>query len=453
VACSRTSEAVKNTAPLREGCCQVLPSLVAASLHLRQSVPLRAALTALRQDSGFATLPRARQRIIDRRLLDARLAGVGLGPGQQRRCNQILTELSALSVQFANNALDATRRFVMTLSSKDEVDGLPISALRAAAATAREMAAGEGSAENGPWCLTLNIASYEPFMRHAKRVDLREALHRAYLARASELENIAGVVGARDDTTLIERILSLRSKLAVLLGFETYATFSFAGKMASSVEEIEGLLETLRLAVLPAAKAEIADTRRLLGATINDWDVAYGTERRREVCHGFTEEQLRSYFPLPRVLEGLFGLAERLFTVRIFDATAHAPRWHNDVRYFEMTNEDGAKIGAFYLDLFARPAEKRHGAWTAECIRRRRSGNTIQLPIAYLCCNQSPAVDGKPALMTLSEIGSSATCCTTRSAAWTMLTPASWRLSKWMLRSSRASSWSIGALTGRRSSD
>jgi oligopeptidase A len=396
--------AVRNTPPLRDACRQVLPNVIAASLRLRQSVPLHEALNALRADEGFAALARPRQRILDKRLLDARFAGVALGPPEQQRFNQISSELFALSARFANNALDATKQFVMRLSSKDEVDGLPATALEMAAATARALTGGHGAAECGPWCFTLDIPSYEAFMRHATRRDLREMLHRAYLARASELEFTANVVGAHDNIPVIDRILQLRFELAILLGFETYASLSLASKMARSVGEVERFLETLRAAVRPVADAEIEDLQSIAGTAIDYWDVVYWSERRRERRHGFTEEELRPYFPLPRVLEGLFALVKRLFAVRIIDATEHAPRWHDDVRYFEMIDETGANIAAFYLDPFVRPAGKRHGAWTAECIRRRRTGSAAQLPVAYLCCNHTRPSLGRPALMTLTEI-------------------------------------------------
>ncbi|HXZ85177.1 MAG TPA: M3 family metallopeptidase, partial [Myxococcota bacterium] len=257
----------------------------------------------------------------------------------------------------------------------------------------------------GPWRITLDAPSYTPFMQHSRRRDLRERLYRANLARASE--------GASDNTALIDRILRLRREEARLLGFQTYVELSLASKMAPDVGAVRRLLEELRAVSYAAAGRELAELRafaRTQGESreLMHWDVAYWAERQREARYAYSEEDLRPYFPLPAVLEGLFALAGRLFGVSIRAADGEAPVWHPDVRFFRVCDESGAPLASFYLDPYSRPAEKRGGAWMDECIGRSRlfgdGGGHPRLPVAHLVCNQMPPVAGKPSLMSFDEV-------------------------------------------------
>jgi oligopeptidase A len=316
-------------------------------------------------------------------------------------------ELAELSTKFSNHVLDATKAFSMTLSSKDEVDGLPPSLLSLAAQAAR--AAGEegATAENGPWRITLDYPSYVPFMQHSTRRDLREKLYKAFISRAS--------TGELDNTPLIERILELRKEKAMLLGFESYAELSLASKMAPNVEAVEELLEELRRASYDAAREELEELKAFAAAkgaeeasNLQHWDISFWAERQREEKFAFSAEELRPYFPLPQVLDGLFALVKRLFGITVTAADGTAPVWHEDVRYFQIADETGTPIAHFYLDPYSRPAEKRGGAWMDDCIGRAKiteNGTpTTRLPVAYLVCNQTPPVDGKPSLMTFNEV-------------------------------------------------
>jgi oligopeptidase A len=236
---------------------------------------------------------------------------------------------------------------------------------------------------------------------------LREQLYRAFISRAS--------AGEYDNTALIERILLLRQEEAKLLGFGSYAELSLANKMAPTVAAVEELLEELRRASYDAAvkdlealKAFALSHGAIADADLKHWDISFWAERQREEKFAFNDEELRPYFPLPQVRDGLFGLAKRLFGVTIAAADGQAPVWHEDVRYFQITDAAGVAIAHFYLDPFSRPAEKRGGAWMDECIGRAkiREANAIQtrLPVAYLVCNQTPPVDSKPSLMTFREV-------------------------------------------------
>ncbi len=398
---------VKNSPELREAYEAVQPQVVQFSNKLSQSQPFYKAFKALHESNDWSRLEPAQQRIVEAAIRNAELSGVGLSGEKRERFNEIQMELAELSTKFSNHVLDATKAFSMTLSSIDEVDGLPPSLLSLAAQAAR--AAGEegATAENGPWRITLDYPSYVPFMQHSTRRDLREKLYKAFISRAS--------TGELDNTPLIERILELRKEKAMLLGFESYAELSLASKMAPNVEAVEELLEELRRASYDAAREELEELKAFAAAKgaeaasdLQHWDISFWAERQREEKFAFSAEELRPYFPLPQVLDGLFGLVKRLFGITVTAADGTAPVWHEDVRYFQIADETGTPIAHFYLDPYSRPAQKRGGAWMDECIGRAKiteNGTaTTRLPVAYLVCNQTPPVDGKPSLMTFNEV-------------------------------------------------
>ncbi|MBW4545562.1 MAG: M3 family metallopeptidase [Symplocastrum torsivum CPER-KK1] len=406
---------VKNSPELREAYETVQPKVVQFSNKLNQSQPLYKAFKALREGDDWSSLEPAQKRIVEAAIRDAELSGVGL-EGEKRdseaisekdRFNAIQLELAELSTKFSNNVLDATKAFSMTLTSKDEVDGLPPSLTSLAAQAAREAGEENATAENGPWRITLDYPSYVPFMQHSTRRDLREKLYKAFVSRAS--------TGELDNTSLIERILELRKEKAALLGYESFAELSLASKMAPNVEAVEGLLEELRRASYEAAVKDLEELKAFAAAKgaeeandLKHWDISFWAERQQEEKFAFSAEELRPYFPLPQVLDGLFSLVKRLFGVTVTAADGTAPVWHEDVRYFQIADETGTPIANFYLDPYSRPAEKRGGAWMDDCIGRAKiyenGTSTTRLPVAYLVCNQTPPVDDKPSLMTFNEV-------------------------------------------------
>ena len=391
---------VRNSPALRTAHETVQPEVVTFSLRLGQSQPTYRALRALRDDPTWDTLEAGQRRIVESLLRDATLSGVGLEGAARERFNAIQTELAELGTRFMNHVLDATKAFALVLRSAGEIDGVPASLRELAAQSAREAGEAGATPEAGPWRITLDLPSYVPFMQHARRRDLRERLYRAYVGRASS--------GETDNAPLLTRILRLRREQARLLGFATYAELSLASKMAPSVEAVERLLEELRTAAWPAAEHDLEELRALArdaGAAeaatgLALWDVPFWAERLRERRYAYSDEELRPYFPLPRVLDGLFGLAHRLFAVTVRAADGQAPVWHPDVRFFRIFDERGDEIAAFYLDAFSRPAEKRGGAWMDECIGRAHG----RRPIAYLVCNQAPPVGGRPSCMAFDEV-------------------------------------------------
>lgn len=406
---------VKNSPELRSAFETVQPEVVQFYNKLSQSQAIYQAFKALRASDDWASLESAQQRIVEAAIRDAELSGVGLVGEKRDRFNAIQLELAELSTKFGNHVLDATKAFSLTLTQQDEIDGLPPSLTSLAAQAARAAGEENATAEDGPWRITLDFPSFGPFMQHSTRRDLREKLYKAYISRASS--------GDLDNNPLIERILQLRQEEARLLGFNSYAELSLVSKMAPNVEAVETLLEELRRASYDAAAQELeelkafAAAKTLESSDLKHWDISFWAERQREEKFAFSAEELRPYFPLPQVLNGLFSLVNRIFGVTITAADGQAPVWHEDVRYFQIADETGealahggglSPIAYFYLDPYSRPAEKRGGAWMNDCIGRAEiaeNGTTnIRKPIAYLVCNQTPPVDGKPSLMTFGEV-------------------------------------------------
>jgi oligopeptidase A len=395
---------VKNSPELRQAYETMQPEVVRFVNRFSQSQPVYAGFKALKQSAAWQELDDSQQRIVESAIRDAELSGVGLTGDAKERFNAIQLELAECSTRFSNNILDATKAFSLTLAQPEEVEGLPPSWQALAAQAARSAGAETATAEAGPWRVTLDMPSYLPFMQHSRRRELREKLYRAFVNRAAS--------DPFDNKPLIERILGLRQEQAGLLGYHSYAEVSLAAKMAPSVEAVEQLLEELRQSSYEAAAADLEQLQAYaaskgMAEPLQHWDIAFWAERQREEKFSFNQEELRPYFPLEQVLQGLFDLSQRIFGITITPADGEAPVWHPDVRYFQVADGTGP-IAHFYLDPYSRPAEKRGGAWMDECIGRARvetiDGSAIRLPVAYLVCNQTPPVDGKPSLMTFNEV-------------------------------------------------
>ena len=395
---------VKNSPNMREAYAQTQPLVVKFHNRLGQSRPVYDALVALRENPEFPDLSQALQRAITLLIRDAALQGVGLSPESRERFNAVSQELAELSTRFTNNVLDATQAYALTLTEKEQIQGLPQDSLRLAASMARARGREQATAENGPWCVTLDLPSFLSFMQHASRRDLREEVYRAYITRAASGDN--------DNLPLIRRILELRRELAGLLGFENFAAVSLERKMAPDVGGIESLLRAIQNAATDPALNDLIDLGDLARAQgqsedIQPWDVMYWAERLKEERFGLRDELIRPYFPLPAILQGLFDLIGDLFDVRIASKT-EVPTWHPDVTYYQVTDASGLQIAGFYLDPYARPEEKRGGAWMDELCGRSTvcapTGQDSRMPVAYVNCNQRPALDDAPSLMSFQEV-------------------------------------------------
>jgi oligopeptidase A len=390
-----------NSPALREAYQACLGMLSEYSTWLGQHSGLFRAFQALKQSPAFSRLDESQQRSIDNTLRDFRLAGVDLPEAQKRRYGEIQARLSELANTFSNQLLDATQAWHKDISEQDvtEADalaGLPQSALDTLKANA------EAKGIEG-YRITLDFPSFFPVMTYADNRALREEVYTAFVTRASDVGPHAGEF---DNAPVMEEILALRRELAELLGFATYADYSLATKMADGPGQVIGFLEDLATRAVPQAREEYAEleafARESLAMTeLAPWDVGYASEKLREARYAISDEQLRPYFPAPQVVEGLFKVVERLYGVR-FEEDESAPRYHPDVRYFRIL-EDDAPIAGFYLDLYAREG-KRGGAWMDECRVRRQTEHGVQLPVAYLTCNFTRPVGDKPALLTHDEV-------------------------------------------------
>ncbi|NDL71985.1 oligopeptidase A [Vreelandella alkaliphila] len=385
-----------NTPELREAYQACLEKLSAFSTWMGQHEGLFKGWQALKQGDVWAQLTPAQQRAVENALRDFRLAGVDLPADKKARYGEIQARLSTLSNQFSNNVLDSTQAWHKDIKHLDELAGVPESALDTlkAAADAKEI---DG------YRITLDFPSFFPVISYADSRELRREVYTAFITRASDQGPVAGKF---DNSPILEEILVLRQELAQLLGFDTYADYSLATKMADSPEQVLDFLNELARRAVPQAKEEFAElsdfARDELGIeSLAPWDVTYASEKLREARHAISQEQLRPYFPAPRVVDGLFQVVERLFGVRVEEAP-DVPRYHDDIQFFRIT-EQGKPVAGFYLDLYARES-KRGGAWMADCRVRRQTENGLQLPVAFLTCNFTAPVGGKPALLTHDEV-------------------------------------------------
>jgi len=386
--------AVMNSPQLREVYNANLPKITQYYTELSQDERLYEKFKAIRASQGFASLGIEQRKIIDNELRDFRLGGAELPPEEKGKFKALRERLDQLSARFNDNVLDATNAFAHLVTDKAELAGVPDDVLEAAAAAA----AAEG--KEG-WKLTLHMPSYLPVMQYADNRSLRAQLYRAYTTRAAELGNPDW-----NNAPLIDEILALRGQAARMLGFNSYAELSLTPKMAESPQQVLAFLDDLAGRVKPFAQRDYDEllrfARERLGLDrLDAWDIGWASEKLRIERYAFSEQEVKQYFPEHRVLAGMFRVVETLYGIRI--APAQAPTWHPDVRFFDIRNGSGELVGQFYLDLYARPS-KRGGAWMDDAITRKRRDSRVQTPVAYLTCNFSAPVGGRPALFTHSEV-------------------------------------------------
>ncbi|GGW82723.1 oligopeptidase A [Alteromonas halophila] len=389
---------VVSTDALREAHDACLPLLSAYGTWVGQHDGLYQAYKALRESEEYKGLDEQRQKHIDNTLRDFTLSGVALPEDKKARFAEISSQLSELSSTFSNNVMDATMGWTKHVTDKDALNGLPDSALDAAAQAAQEK-------ELDGWLFTLDIPSYLPVMLYADNRKLREEMYRAFSTRASDQGPQAG---KWDNTKIIQQTLTLRTEMARLLDFDSYAELSLATKMAESPEQVMAFLRDLADKSRPQAQRDLDEVLDYASKShgmsdLKAWDIPYYSEKLKQEKYTISDEMLRPYFPEDKVLHGLFMVVERLYGLTIIEKH-DVDTYHKDVRFFTITDEAGIERGSFFLDLYARP-KKRGGAWMDECrVRRENAAGELQLPVAYLTCNFNAPVGDKPALFTHDEV-------------------------------------------------
>jgi len=382
---------VMNGDELRAAYNACLPLLSAYHTELAQNARLCAAYQRVADHDGERLDP-AQRTLIEHALRDFRLAGVSLPEERKRRFGEVMERLATVQSRFDENVLDATNAWSRRVDDATELEGLPGTTVQ----RARKAAADAG---HDGWLLTLDAPNYQAVMTHAAQESLRREFYEAWTTRASDQGPHAG---RWDNTPLMAEILALRHEAASLVGYANYAQYSLATKMARETGEVLGFLREIARLSRPAAQREFAELESFAGKTLEAWDVAFHSERLKRDRLDVSEEELRPYFPLPRVLAGLFAVVTKLYGVRMI-ARAGADVYHPDVRYYEVVDPDGTPRGGFFLDPYAR-AKKRGGAWMDDCVGRIRLGDANALPVAYLVCNFAPPVGERPSLLTHNDV-------------------------------------------------
>ena len=380
---------VMNSDELRAAYNACLPLLTAYHTELGQNADLCAAYQAVMDTEGARLAPEQR-KVVENALRDFRLAGVSLPPDRKQRFGEVMERLATAQAKFDENVLDATNAWSRHVTDEREIEGLP--------ANARHRARAAAAGKDG-WILSLDPPTYQAVMTHCANEALRREVYEAWGTRASD----RGPHGGQwDNSPLMAGILALRHEAANLVGFANFAEYSLATKMARDPAEVIEFLQRLARVSRPAAEREFRELEQFAGRELAAWDVAYYSERLKNERLQVSEEALRPYFPVPRVLAGLFTVISRLYGVRIV-ANAAIEVYHPDVRYFDVLDRDGTPRGGFFLDLYARP-KKRGGAWMDECVGRIQLAGTSALPVAYLVCNFAPPVGGQPSLLTHQDV-------------------------------------------------
>lgn len=388
--------AVCNSAELRAAYEACLPKLSEFWTEMGQNKPLFEAYEALAKSPAAAGFEVAQKTILEHALRDFRLSGIDLPPAEQQRYGEIQMKLSELTSRFSNQLLDATQAWTKHITDESQLAGLPDSAKAQMAQAAR-------AKELDGWLISLEFPSYYAVLTYADDRALREELYAAYCTRASDQGPNAGQF---DNGPLMEQILDLRQELARLLGFAHYGELSLASKMAENTEQVLHFLRNLAVRSKPFAQRDLQELKVFAAqqgcADLQSWDVGYYSEKLRQQRYSISQEQVRAWFPIDKVLSGLFAIVQKLYGIEIAELQGF-DTWHPDVRLFEI-RENGQHVGRFFFDLYAR-ANKRGGAWMDGARDKRRSaaGELIS-PVANLVCNFTPAVEGQPALLTHDEV-------------------------------------------------
>jgi oligopeptidase A len=383
--------AVANSAQMREAYNECVPLLTAYASELGQNAGLQAGYAYVLQHEGGSLDP-AQRRVVENALRDFRLAGVDLAPQEKARYCEVAQRLAQLATKFSENVLDAGRAYTRSVTESAELAGLPANAIDRAAADARE-------SNQAGWLFKLDQPTYTTVLANAESTQLRRDIYEAWITRASELGPSAGIF---DNNPVIADILPLRHELARLVGFKNFADYALATRMAKNSAQVLAFLADLARRCMPAARREFSDLEEFAGRKLNAWDMAFYGERLKESRFKVSQEALRPYFPLPKVLSGLFALIRRLYGIAVRERPG-VGTWHPSVRYYDLLDQHERIVAGFYLDPYSR-TEKRSGAWMDECVIAKSLPTGTALPVAQLVCNFTAPVGSHPALLTHNEV-------------------------------------------------
>ena len=369
---------------------EALPLLTEYGTELSQNASLQRAYA--RVDEGLSDDAGPDKRsVVEHALRDFRLAGVDLDHADKARFRNIMQELAATQANFDHNVQDSSDAWLLHVDDEAELEGLSPSVLTRAAAGAKQN-------DRDGWLLTLDYPTYDAVMTHAENRSLRETFYHGWVTRGSD----QCANPEWDNSDNISKIMALRHEASQLVGFDTYAEYSLATKMAASTDDVIRFLHELAERTRPAAERELAELREFAGIAIEPWDLNFWLEKLKQDKHSISNEALRQYFPAEKVINGLFDLAGRLYGVSL-EQTSGVQTWHDEARYYEVHNADGELLGGFYADMYARGG-KRTGAWIDDCINRKKLNGQATLPVGYLVCNFSPADSGGESLLTHVDI-------------------------------------------------
>jgi oligopeptidase A len=374
----------------REAYNQALPLLTEHGTEISQNARLQRAYADV-SESFTADASESHRSAVDHALKDFHLAGVDLPEADKNRFKEIMQELAAAQASFEHKVQDASDAWSLHIKNADELAGVPKQAVDRAAEDAEKK-------QLDGWLLSLNYPTYDAIMTHAHDRKLREKMYRAWATRGSD----QGANSDWDNSDNIENILSLRHEAANLVGFDNYADYSLATKMAGSTEDVLTFLRELSARSRAAAEQELSDLQNFAGMKLEPWDITFWLEKFKQAKFSVSNEELRQYFPAGTVISGLFKLAARLYDVELMEQ-ADIAVWHDEARYFTIKNLDGELIGGFYMDIYARSG-KRNGAWIDECISRQRLNGKSALPVGYLVCNFPPRDEAGLSLLTHDDV-------------------------------------------------
>ena len=388
---------VVNSDELRDAYNACLPKLSEFSTEMGQNKALFNAYQQIAKSDSYSSLDIAQQKIITNALRDFRLSGIDLDQEKQDRYKQISQELSSLSSKYEENVLDATNAWTKLITDEEVLAGLPETALTLAKETAQ-------SQEKNGWMITLQFPSYLAVMTYAENRELRKELYTAFSTRASDQ---GSADKEWDNSENMEQLLALRYEKAQLLGFDNYAELSLATKMAEKPKDVTEFLENLAEKSLSHARKDYAQLKAFAKNqydldALEAWDLGFYSEKMRQHYYQLSQQEVKAYFPATRVISGLFLVVDKLFGLKITEITDF-DSWHPDTRFFQICDDEEELRGQFYLDLYARP-KKRGGAWMDDCVGRKKEGNNIQTPVAYLTCNFTPPTTDDPSLLTHDEV-------------------------------------------------